>query len=225
MEQLWRCFYENNGDCTFTQAERFSPYLQRAGSYGNVLERASQEILVNGFYRYEEILAPLFQEPLLAERKRERDIVFDVLFHYLVWTDMHDGISRREILAKELFQMIQDGAYGKTVSVMFHQLTNEEKFAMCYFMLTQQEAGSSLFLCYKVVQHFFPNSAIYKRKDREKDILIYMGEERSRLREERMQGIEELFLPIGYRQRLFWKEHFGVFGAEDTMHIGHTEIF
>ena len=42
--------------------------------------------------------------------------------------------------------------------------------------------------------------------------------------EEQIEMIEKLFLPLDYRVRIFWDNHFAVLGEAQTLVIGEIEI-
>ncbi len=60
---------------------------------------------------------------------------------------------------------------------------------------------------------------------KEEEVLIYIGADNNDLNRGKIDLLQEMFLPIGYSTRMFWKNHFGIIGVNDTMKIDEIEIF
>lgn len=226
MKSLADIFYDGNAGVTIQQTESFSPYLEQGGTCLNAepyLEQGIQS--VNSFCRYEKITAPLLDNEYIEGYQKEKEVVLDVLMHYLILLDMKSGICKKDVLADYIAKELEQGGYGREAEKLFLRLSKEQRGTLCYYMLQQLDTGSSLALFQTVLKSFFEDAAVYKVKGVHKNILIYMGEEQKEELEDMVNGIEELFLPIGYRVRFFWKKHFGVVGSTETMRLGQIEIF
>lgn len=224
MNYLWDVFYEQKADCRFIQPQTFSPYLE---SVEEKKEEDGRDVIsVNGFYRYEEIMTALYQNAReFPAFDKEREKLFDVLMHYLAFTEMKSGTSRRGILVKHLLEELEQGCYGNKAKKLYENLQWKERESLGQFMWIQEQAGSSLSLFRKVMKVYFPQSAVYKGKGEKAVILLYVGRIKNAETEAVLEGIKELFLPLGYPYRIFWGAHFGVFGSQATMEIGNIEIY
>lgn len=65
---------------------------------------------------------------------------------------------------------------------------------------------------------------IYKNELDDKELYLYMNRKNNHTDEEQIEMIEKLFLPLDYRVRIFWDNHFAVLGEAQTLVIGEIEI-
>ena len=65
---------------------------------------------------------------------------------------------------------------------------------------------------------------IYKNKLDDKELYLYMNRKNNHTDEEQIEMIEKLFLPLDYRVRIFWENHFAVLGEAQTTLIDEIEI-
>lgn len=226
MSSLWKTVIEEGKDCTFQQKNVYSPYMEECSPVLNQEQSGKDCLYINGMYRYEEILAPVF---IQKEKTRINDTVrqalFDILVHYLADSDIRSEETRQGILAAYVKDELQRGSYGMRAKDFYEQLTRKEQVVIGYDFLRQEESVSSLLFFQKVLQQFYRNARVYRLKKQPKNLLVYIGQEKNEQLENRLLGIEELFLPIGYKIRYFYTEHFGVMGAEETMRLGDIEVF
>lgn len=226
MSSIWETFIRKGDGCTFAQQNTYSPYLEECQSVLNQSQSGGENVLINGMYRYEEMLAPIFyrQEQGRAN-ERVRSVLFDILVHYLAQSDIRMEETRESIIVDYIKAELECGNYGKEAQDFFTQLTLKEQNIVGYYYLRQLNSTSSLMLFQKVLQLFYSSARVYRIKQTPKKLLLYIGQEKSEQLEQRLKGLELLFLPIGYRIRYFYMEHFGVIGAEETMQLGNIEVF
>lgn len=226
MKYIWDLFYEGEAERRLVQAKEYSPYLEEAGSCLNGEYKAEESIPFHAAYRFPSVAAAFLEQDSLWEgHEKEKEVLFDVVFHYLFEMQMKCGITRKDILAAFLGRELMDGNYGNAAKECYIRLEKKEQTALCYLILRQQEAGNSLVLFQDAMKTFFRSAAIYKRRAERKQIFLYIGEEQSERVDSIVNGIRELFLPIGFQCRVFWENHFGITGFQETMKIGNIEIF
>ena len=71
----------------------------------------------------------------------------------------------------------------------------------------------------------FPNAVLYQIKADRKKLLLYLKMDKNKTDERMLQLIEDMFLPVSYHLRVFWKYHFGIIGVDDTMKIDEIAIY
>jgi len=206
----------------YKQAEEFSPYYEQCGP---CLNRAGEEevIYFNSFYRFEDIFGALFSTQEVPEKVRET--LFDILVHYLISLDLRAGLSAQDYLLKQLETSVEEGDYGSEVMQQYRMLDGESRHKICLYLLRQFQAGASIRLCGEVLYKVMESGVLYTNKLDRKILLYYAEIPREPASDNKIQIIQRLFLPLDYRIRVFWENHFGILGEGDTMQWGKIEIY
>ena len=71
----------------------------------------------------------------------------------------------------------------------------------------------------------YPDAVLYQIKKDSKKLLLYLKEKKTRENEEKLLLIKDLFMPVGYDLRVFWKYHFGIVGVNDAMRFEETAVY
>ena len=87
------------------------------------------------------------------------------------------------------------------------------------------ETGSSLKKFRKALRILYPNALLYQIKEERKKLILYLAEEENEQRKRTIRLAKDLFLPIGFELRVFWKYHFGIIGVEDTMQLDKIALY
>ena len=120
---------------------------------------------------------------------------------------------------------MERGGFGPSIAAHLQAVDPDRRERLSSLALTQLQAGSSLLLFRKAVVLLFPDALLYQERYEPKQLLLYIAEKKDERLEHHTQLVEELFLPISHRLRVFWEHHFGVIGVDATMHTDNIEIY
>lgn len=203
----------------FIKAEICSPYMELAfDELNSTLLPEDSAIEVNECYRFYEIFKDLFNINFI-ENKELRDVLLDILLHYLGELDLKQGLVKREFYKDFLLKDILDKVFGEKLAKNIRYFEKEERDILLGDLITLYRTGMSLELFNKVLKKIFKNSIVYSNKERPKNIYIYLGEKKSRELENKIKVILDTFLAINMKPLIFWDNHFGIFGLDNTMRI------
>lgn len=208
----------------FCQAKDYSPFYEQAFSCINEKEIAGKKIELNLLFR----LAPIFQELLGLEGSENPQFdqyLVDAALHMILYTDLRHGLSRRDICIKEIQKELENGVFWKEMAAIFCQVPLEQRNLLAALVMTQMQTGSSLMLFCRGIKILFPDVVIYQLRDESREIPLYLKECQTENRWRMVCLVRDLFLPVSYRLRVFWRYHFGVIGVEDSMEIDEIAIY
>ena len=147
------------------------------------------------------------------------------MMHLLGQIDLTEGTYRGDYELKFLERDLLNGKFGNMVKQNYKYFDKEERVEILWHILNMYKRGE-LFTAYKgILKKLYKRSIIYLVQEEESEVLIYLGAENNIKNRSKIEFLNELFLPIGYSKRIFWKYHFGIVGADDTMKIDEIEIF
>ena len=69
----------------------------------------------------------------------------------------------------------------------------------------------------KVLRKVFKNSIVYSNKEKPKNMYIYLGEIETEELKNKIDVILDTFLSIDMKPLIFWNQHFGILGLDNTM--------
>lgn len=208
----------------FLPAAVYSPYMEIAFTDVNtnsLLEETTIEI--NPYYRFYEIFKDLFHVDL-EESKELREVLFDIVIHYLGELDLKQGLTKQEFYKRFIMTDIIKGLYGEKLREATEDLNSYELNSLLNSMIALYSTGTSLHLFKKITRTMFKNSIIYVSQDNPKELLIYLGEYINEKSKKKIDMIINLFLPINMKVDLYWEKHFGILGVEETMKINEIVI-
>lgn len=204
---------------TFTQAEIYSPYMEMSFenlNFNNIEEDSVIEI--NAWYRYLEIFKDLLNVNF-EEHKDVKEVLFDIIIHYLGSVDLYSGISKIDIYKALLFKDIKTGILGNEIKESIEIFNKVELDIFLDGLVNIYKCNTSLHTFKKVLREIFKNSIVYINKSKPKDIYVYIGEKYSKEKEGKLNIINNTFLPINMNKFIFWDKHFGILGLDETMKI------
>lgn len=208
----------------FLPASVYSPYMEIAFTDLNTNSlQEEQSIEINPYYRFHEIFKDLLHVDL-NQYKEFREVLFDIIIYYLAELDLSQGLNKQEFYKKFIMKDIIKGLYGEKVCETFKELKKNEIDYLLNSIITLYSTGTSLHLFKKVTRNIFNNSIIYISKDNPKVILIYLGEPNGEKLRRKIDMIINLFLPINMKIDLYWENHFGIIGIDETMKINQIVI-
>ena len=223
MSYIWNCLLKaeemgiDKNKIEFVNAEICSPYMEVSFEDLNTkVLPEDNKIEVNIYYRFYEIFKELF-DINYEEDKEIRNVLLDIILHFLGKLDLKSGISKKELYKKFILQDIKDKVFGESLANNINAFNKRELDSVLDGILTLYTTGTSLYLFRKVLTSVFKDSSIYVSKDNVKKIYIYLAEKRDSLNTNKVQVIIDTFLPINNETLIFWDKHFGIVGVDSTM--------
>lgn len=206
-------------DLKFVQAEICSPYMEVSFNDLNSTSLPEDNIIeVNEKYRFYEIFKDLFNINF-KEDKELRNVLLDIVLHYLGELDLKQGLVKKEFYKKFLLKDILNGEFGEKLTENILYFKKEELDVFLDGFITLYKTGISLELFSKVLTKIFKGSIIYSNQEQTKKIYIYLDQEKTKELEIKIEILLDTFLAINMRPLIFWNKHFGIFGLENTMKI------
>jgi len=154
-----------------------------------------------------------------------QDYLFDAVSHVLVQVDLHHGLTKRSFYVRCLMREMEHGGFGPSIAVHLQAIDQDKRERLSSLALTQLQIGASLLLFRKAVVLLFPDALLYQERYDPKQLLLFIADKKNEQLEHHTQLLEELFLPISHRLRVFWEHHFGGIGIEATMYTDNIEIY
>ncbi len=231
MNYIWEIILEsrkngiNESELFFKQPKEFSPYYEQ--SFSDIDTKSiyeGGEIEINGLYRFDSIISRLFA-PDLEEYEELRNYLYDMAMHFLSSIDLYSGLSKQDIYSIRIRRSIERGEYGEFIAESFKSLDKDSKNMVVLELFKSMKLGSSVSRLRQVLKKLYKDIILYQLKEEPNFVLIYIGIKKNTYEEEKLKLVIELFLPIEYKVRAFWKDHFGVIGVDETMALDGIEIF
>lgn len=221
MLEFWKRTVDNQENIRFTQVTEYSPYCEASRKW--IKEEGEITYLsVNAFYRYSEIMEPLFiKEDISMQLK---NWLFDIYMHYLTILEWRSGVTVQEYEIQKIRVALEMGEYGQDISDTYMKLENEKKYYIAHMLYQQENTKESITKFADVLVNILQDGIVYKNRNDEKQILFYINKKENLRENNIIQMICNLFLPIGYDLRVFRETHFGVMGENQTMKIGEIEL-
>ena len=208
----------------FKQAKEFSPFYEQSFSSINETEVTHGEIELNLLLRF----ATIFQELLAVEDKEYPqfdDYLTDAALHTILYTDLRHGLSKRDTYIRKIRQELEEGIFGRETAEIFKSIPTGKRNRLATLVLTQLQTGSSLMTFRRSMLVLFPDAIIYQVRADRKKLLLYLKENRTESDERMLQFVQNMFLPVSYDLRVFWKYHFGIIGVDAAMKIDEIAIY
>ena len=207
----------------FSVAESYSPYMELSCEVLNI-RKIEHEVEVNPYYRYYEIFKDMFNINN-TEDKEFRDRLFDITAHFLADIDVMQGMNKSEYYLRFVRRDINNGLFGELVKEDFDLFNEEEKNILAENIIRLYLTGDALYLLKDSLRKIFRNSTIYANYETLDELLFFINCNKKDLYEKKLELINEIFLPVKFRTRVYWKDHFGVIEAEDTMMIDSIALY
>lgn len=203
----------------FVPAKICSPYMEIAFDELNTASLPEDNIVeVNECYRFYEIFKDLFNINV-EESKELREVLLDILLHYLGELDLKRGLCKTEVYKKFLMKDIVNKVFGEELANKIHHFEKEECDTLLNGLITLYNTGVSLQLFNKILRKVFKNSIVYSNKEKPKDMYIYLDEVWNKKLQNKIDLILDTFLPIDMKPLIFWNQHFGILGLNNTMRM------
>jgi hypothetical protein len=209
----------------FTQAQNFSPYMELSPLIINTqLIEHDHPIEINSYYRYFEIFKEIFH-PNCEVNEEIKEYLVDIVIHFLAEIDRMQGMNKREYYIRFLSREIVNHVFGKQMSDIFYTFEKNEQELVLFNILRLYRTGETLYLLKDTMKRLFTNCTIYTKSEGTDEVLLYIGKEKNGIDEAKILFVQTLFLPIGYKLEVYWKNHFGIIDVEETMQIDRIALY
>lgn len=216
-------------DLFFKQAEEYSPMFEQSFSCINEKGVEKSTVELNLLYRF----ADIFQEILFPESlnltedeyREFREHFVDAALHTLLFTDLRNGLTKRELYIRKILEELLDGTFWKEGARNFCVIEHHKQSRLATLLLTQMETGSSLIVFRRAVLVLYPDAMLYQIKRERKKLLLYLKDKKTDVGEKKLQFVKDMFLPIGFELKIFWQYHFGIIGIDDTMRLDEMAVY
>ena len=230
MNYIWNILQQaeregiDKSEVVFKVAKVYSPYMEIALEDINISSLVDgTDVEINPCYRFYDIFKDLFNINL-KENLELREVLLDILIHFLGEIDLNRGICKKFIYKDYILKEIKNGVYGQNLKNNIGVFSNEELDYFLDGLINLYSCNVSLHLFKKVLLSIFRNNIIYINKRKPKDIYIYIAKDKSDELDAKMSILIETFLPINMNPMVFWNKHFGILGADKTMKIDEISL-
>ena len=221
MEDFWNASTKKKDKVRYRQSRSYSPYSEFFSDWKQEKDGITT-LSINAFYRFDEVMEPLFQSKVIDGEKR--DWLFDVFMHYLIELEFRSGLTRTDWNVHAVMDEMENDRYGREITKLYQELSDREKYYVAHMITKQERTGASVEKYAEVLSVLLENGIVYKNKYREKTLLLYVGKRENTQDKNKIRLAEELFQPLGYDLVTFWEKHFAVLDEKQTMEIDQIEL-
>lgn len=206
-------------DLFFKQAESYSPYIETAFSCLNEPEVRPGDIEVNVLWRFSHIFQEILHEKNMDTEEKQIlcKYMVDTFLHLLSEIDLKHGLTKDEYYARLMLQELLDGHFGKLIANKVSQLEHGYQLAYARALVGLYRVGSSVLSFCHAVRTIFPSCMIYQNRNDYREIFIYIGREKDKNGSICVELLIKAALPGEINCKVFWKNHFGILGVDNTM--------
>lgn len=201
-----------------------SPYTEVVLENINDKKIQSPNVEMNPLYRFAKEFSCLF-DINLEGYEITRQLVFEIFMQYLIQQDLRQGLSRQEYALRFLLRDLTGGICGSETIGILEQFDKMKIRRLLCLILKLYQCGSSVWLFREVMRCMYPKSLVYANNDETRQILAYIGIKETKQERERLEFLQDLFLPINDQIYLFWEHHFGIIDVEATMVMDEMVLF
>ncbi len=208
----------------FCQAKDYSPFYEQSFPCLNEKKVENNEVELNLLFRF----AYIFQYILARQEEDMQDFrkyFVDAALHVILHTDLHHGLTRKEIFIRKLLEELESGIFWEKGAAEIQLIEPEKRSRIAALAYGQMQTGSSLMTFRKGLLILFPDAVLYQMRAERKKLLLYLECDKSQENERKLQFIQDMFLPVSYQLRVFWKYHFGIIGVDAAMKTDEIAIY
>lgn len=214
-------------ELSFKLPEIYSSYLELSPEMLN-FEELEREIEVNPYYRFFSIFKDLFN-PNYLHNQELREVLLDILLHFLGEIDLYQGLNKIEYHKLFIYRELLQGCFGPVVKRGITKFSRREKNSLINNIYKFYQTGNQVFYFKKSIEKIFKSSIVYvnreESRDNKNEILLYLGALANKKNRQKLEVIENLFLPINFNTITYWEYHFGIVGVDETMNIGASALY
>lgn len=211
-------------DLKFINAKIPSPYTESSFELLNTSEIESGEIEVNPLYRFAGQLGALFL-PEAEGYEEVRAAFLDVLMHYIAVWDLRSGCDKKELSALCILREIEEGVYYGFVRETLLSCPPAKAKRILFYLLDLYSCKDYITAFKRALKELFPGANMYLSNENNRKVILFAGTEESVEDKKRMDMLCSLFLPLSYQVDIFWKDHFGVIGVDESMRVGSLAMY
>lgn len=208
----------------FCQAKDYSPFYEQSFPCLNEKKVENNEVELNLLFRF----AYIFQYILARQEEDMQDFrkyFVDAALHVILHTDLRHGLTRKEIFIRKLLEELESGIFWEKGAAEIQLIEPEKRSRIAALAYGQMQTGSSLMTFRKGLLILFPDAVLYQMRAERKKLLLYLECDKSQENERKLQFIQDMFLPVSYQLRVFWKYHFGIIGVDAAMKTDEIAIY
>jgi len=179
----------------------------------------TKTIEINLLYRLEYLADALFEHKI---NDKTADLLTDLIVHFNAGTDLNKGLSFKQLAAETTLNWLKNGGCGSQVTNGIEELikqNNRQTLELAVLIFEDFFYGYSEKNLYAAFQLLFQDGKLYKRKDRDKELIIFLNEVKSDYCDTKLNLIKLFFMPFDYTLTICYKHHFGLINYEETMII------
>ncbi len=209
---------------TYKPVNNGSPYAEVVLENLNSKGIEDVRVEVNPLYRFAREFSSLFDVNIKGF-EQTRELLFDTAMHYMVQADLRQGLSKQEYALRFLLEDILDGVCGSRASHVVKKFPRDRLRRLLRLILKLYECGSSIYLFREVMRCMYPDSLVYASNEAVRQVLVYVGVKETDTDRERLEFLQDMFLPINFHVFLFWEHHFGILDVDETMELDEMVLF
>ncbi|MED4552282.1 iron-dependent peroxidase [Lysinibacillus capsici] len=210
-------------DINFHLAETYSPYMELSPQFLNT-QLVEQHVEVNPYYRYFDIFNNLFHPDNTSDRAF-REYLFDIVLHFLADIDRMQGMNKKEFFIRFILKDIEANVFGNVVRHNIRSFSKKEQEIVVLNMLRLYQTGDEIYLLKDTLKRLFKGCFIYGKSEEQDELLLYIRQKKTEQNEQKVQLIQEIFLPISFHLEVYWQYHFGIIDAEETMKLDRIALY
>ncbi len=214
----------------FEQLRHWSPYFE----VHELIERDGTDktytCRYNAMYQYEEIFQKLYENGTYPASGDERVLV-DIVTHFLAELDAKRKYSLETYEKQKFEKDLCNGLYGEKCKDIYCMLPFHKQQIILHFLVLQNKVHKLIYepagdfdFYIKTVIGLLETGAVYKKKQEENSFYIYLGIRKNEYAGGILYLAKVLFLPVGYKVRVFWQNHFPILNEKKTLKLGEMQL-
>lgn len=201
-----------------------SPYTEITMETINSRGLGQENVEINPLYRFAKEFSAVFDLNLEGYEKT-RELLFDVFMQYIIHLDLRQGLSKQEYALRFLLKDLLDRVCGSQAARVIKQFDEEKIRRLLRLILKLYHCGSSVYLFKEVMRCMYPESLVYASNEAVRQVLVYVGAKETGRERDRLEFLQDMFLPVNYQVFLFWEHHFGIMDVDETMEMDEMVLF
>ena len=146
--------------------------------------------------------------------------------NYLRTLDFVSGTTVIDVICEKISEDIKNAVLGIKLKKYFLLLNREEQEYVSLLTYNQRINNVNCMKNFKLgIRYFFLDSLIYREKQQKNKIIVYINKEKNKGNIVKIKILELLFLELGLKLKVFWKNHFGVVNVDETVKIDEIAVF
>lgn len=146
--------------------------------------------------------------------------------NYLKELDFISGTTVIDVICEKISEDIKSEVLGTNLKKYFLSLNKKEQQYISLLIYNCKVNNVNCIKNFKLgIKYFFSDSVIYREKEQKNKIIIYINKHKTKKNIVKIKILELLFLRLGLKLKVFWKNHFGVVSVDETVKINEVAAF